>query len=229
METCCQQKSDFIRHFTDVDALFKILSGGIKFSKPSKAWDDKNDVYCIRQYSKHTGKNVFVLCFCSGIGNIHHWTYFGSNTAIACKGCYKTIKCNIKLNREKFAKALEQEGYQLKPVKYSTREKLVENFTDMESLPYLKRNEYCVEQELRVVVLKSKGSKAPIFKIPENCIESVNILLDNNSRSLYKRIKKELIKEFPYLGQINKIDYNGSMDSEAWKGEVNRIMDQLTK
>ena len=225
MENSCQKESKYIRHFTDVDALFKILEGGLRFSKPSTKWDDENDLYCVNKYAELIGKDVYVLCFCAGIGNIHDWTYFGSSIiSNTCAYCYKTIKCNIKLNRAKVEKALKEQGFrQLEPMIYCTTKRLKENFNNKHQLPYLKRNEYCIEQELRSIIECEKGIiNSPSLIIPLECIEGINILIDKNSKKVYNSIKKELESRYPHLK--GKIDFNGSMDSRRWKTEVNKII-----
>ena len=54
-----------IRHFTNVDALYKILEQGLKFSS-GRSWSDKDDVFDIKQYSKIIKNDVYIDHICIG-------------------------------------------------------------------------------------------------------------------------------------------------------------------
>ncbi len=72
-----EKDSKFIRHYTNVGALFGILDKGFMLSKPNENWDDQNDYFTLKKYAEHMKKDVYVLCFCDGLGGVEHWFYYG--------------------------------------------------------------------------------------------------------------------------------------------------------
>ena len=211
-----QSRSNFIRHYTDVDALFHILRGGLRFSKPKQTWDDKNDYFTLHKYEQLTQQHVFVLCFCNNIGNTHHWSYFGQNLPTLCSGCNKLIKCNIKFNRKKLQTALKARGLSLRPVVYCKSSEIKDKLNSIEILPVLKKWEYRVEQELRVVVIQEAADQPANFEVV-NCIESINILLSGRSEH-YRNIKEQILDELPTV----KVNFSGVRNSPRWKSAINK-------
>ena len=185
----------FIRHYTNVYALFRILGGGFKFGQPREDWDDLNDVFTLNKYGEIEQKKVYIICFCSGLGNAHHWFYYGNRSSSAqYENCWDNIKCNIKLDRLKFEKLLKSRGLELKPVKYAItneeaskrghpiHEILEKALKSEEDLCLLKRSEYEIEKEWRIVVLKNPDEEepAPIDNFMD-CIEQISLLVDRES------------------------------------------------
>lgn len=212
------QKDECLRHYTNVDALFKILeSGGLKFAEPSDKWEDKNDRYCVEKYSKIKQKKARVLCFCNGIGNIHHWSYFHEhNLPKSCEGCRKGIACHIRFKNEFKAIIEEKFANYAQDIQYCSIQDL-QNYgsEQIDILPYLKRSEYRVEQEFRVLCMDEKEQ---ILKFDSNMVEAVVLLLDPNCDE-YKKIKHQLEKEFPYLK--GHIQYSGVHHSCDWETAIN--------
>lgn len=213
-----------IRHYTDVDALFKILDNGLMFSRPRPTWDDKNDYYTLHKYEELKQKDVYVLCFCNEIGNTHHWSYFGSNKyPTICAGCFKSIKCNIKLNRAKFEEKLAQRHLSLKDIIYCKSTEISQKLLSIEDLPLLKKNEYCIENELRVLAIVNQGSKRPDnIQITPECIEGISILLPNSS-TMYKQLKKELNTMYPKI----IIKFSGVRNSPRWKTYISNQLKKI--
>ena len=213
-----------------------ILDNGLWLSKPKMDWDDLNDYLTLTKYAEHKKKDVYVLCFCGELGSVHHWYYYGrSGGGLAFEDCYKNIKCTIKLNREKFEQLLDKRGLKLQQVEYvlSNEERSKKKNTDTKTLdevvdkwdklPIVKRVEYKVEDEWRVIAIgKGKNELTPPDSIDiKECVENVYILLDECS-SMYCLVKNLIISKFPWLE--DKIDVNGVHKSRIWEYEVNHII-----
>ena len=240
---CFKKKFEFIRHYTNVGALFNILDNGIRFSKPNPNWDDQNDFFTLEKYKQHlneTGgkKEVFLICFCGDLGNVHHWYYYGSsNSNTMYENCYENIKCNIKLNKSKFDELLKRQNpsLRLKPLHYvlssssatTKPEKgtmtLEEYLTDWDKLLYVKRREYYVEQEWRVVAVAEQ--QPPSIDIKE-CIEAITILIDEDS-FIFSHIKEMIACKYPNLKY--KVLNSGVHKSKTWEIEINKIIKEKLK
>lgn len=222
-----ENQSHLLRHYTNVDALFHILKEGFRFGTPSKMWDDQNDAYCVSLYAKRHKKKAYVLCFCVGLGNFHHWNYFGGNIGLRqCSDCYKAIKCNIVIKRDYVERLLHENKMALHTVIHMEKDELcqkMDNILDI-NLPYLKRSEYWVEQEARVVVLRSPSAKTPTLKIPVGQIEYVTLLLDPDTKQ-YKEIKKKLNDLYPDL----TVEYSGVKMSKEWQSLVLEKLENINE
>lgn len=222
-----ENQTHLLRHYTNVDAMFHILDEGFRFGTPSKNWDDQNDAFCVSLYAKRHKKKAYVLCFCIGLGNFHHWNYFGGNIGLRqCKDCYKGIKCNIVMNRESVENLLSEQNMNLRDVIRLEKNELRHNTNSIPdaNLPFLKRSEYWIEQEARVVVLKSPKAKIPTLKIPIEQIEYVTLLLDPDSQQ-YKEIKEKLNTKYPNL----KVEYSGIKMSKEWQHLVTEKLENINK
>lgn len=231
----------YIRHYTNVKALFGILKKGFRFAEPRANWDDLNDYFTLIEYGKLTDKDVYTLCFCEGLGNAHHWFYYGYNTnALTYENCYENIKCNIKLDTKRFEQLLKQQDktLELREVKYviTNEEASLKKYPDhktlsevlysKEDLPILKRCEYETEKEWRVVLLKDKKAadepKEDIYTSNiMGCIEKISLLLDEESIT-YRLLEKKITCMYPELK--GKIDNSGVHKSKRWEQEINRLI-----
>lgn len=211
-----------LRHFTSVDALIHILSEGFRFSSPD-GWEDKNDEYCVKQYGKLIGKKLYALCFCKGKGNIHHWSAFGHQKG---HSIYKHIPCAIEINVNQFQQALSQRQMQLTPIKYVKQDDITKDLTSINDLPFVKRNEYRVEREQRILVEcdESTDTAGPNpLQIPISAVERVTILVQKDE--LYQQARKRLIRLFPSLD--GKIIDSGIKNSQNWQDKVEKHINQL--
>ena len=236
-----EKEVECIRHYTNLKALWGILEKGFRFGTPRDDWDDLNDYFTLSHYEELTNSKVFVICFCAGLGNAHHWYYYGYNTgAMTYENCTDNIKCNIKLDRQKFENKLHLRGLKLKPVKYaitneeaSLNDRPTHNTLDQvlmckEDLLYIKRSEYEVEKELRIIALKDKKKASEIEQSrPDNisdfidCIESITLLLDEES-VVYRLLEKKIVFMYPALK--GKINNSGVHKSLRWKKEIQKII-----
>lgn len=223
MENDSKKTIRFIRHYTDVDALFKILRNGLRFSKPSSNWQDKNDKWALERYQelRRNNKDVFVLCFCDGIGNIHHWDAFG-HKGDKWKNKKHKIKCYIKIDKAKFTEYLHSIGYQLVEVEYPILTKIQTDYATniVEKLPYLKRSEYSVEHELRIVAEFDHNDSSHYLPI-RSFVHSITLSMDATS-SEYKQIKQELIKEFALSSK--QITHSGVYNSPKWQNTIEQLL-----
>ncbi len=232
-----EKDSKFIRHYTNVGALFGILDKGFMLSKPNENWDDQNDYFTLKKYAEHMKKDVYVLCFCDGLGSVHHWFYYGQNNKNTFfEKCYENIKCNIKLNKKAFENKLSGD-LSLKKVEYvlsnkeatrnpnSTTKTLAEYVDSWDKLPYVKRKEYDVEKEWRIVALRDEGDKPEPLPILD-CVESITFLIDEDS-FIYCMLKNMIKCKYPQLEC--KIDNSGVHKSKIWENEINKIINSKFK
>ena len=229
----------FFRHYTDVNALQNILKEGLRLSRPKATWDDLNDYFTVSKYEDHINKDVYVLCLCERLGNIHHWFYYGYSHA-GFENIYKNIKCSIKLNSEKLNEALKNRGLELKEMIYAIsnddaslnqkgnkHKTIKEVFTKWEDLPYLKRSEYEIEKEWRVIAeVEKSADDSRIDNSPQpieilDCIESISLLVDESS-CMFCLIKNEIKSAYPQLA--DKIKSNGAHKSARWKNEIEKVI-----
>ncbi len=206
-----KENQQIISHFTSVENLFKILDKGLKFSDASQ-WDDKNDKYGIDQYKKlQNGKNVLVLCFCDGSGNAYHWTRKHNQKK---HNTLKNIQCSINFHKTNFFRYIEsfENVYEHQYVEYC-RNKEVSQKT-IEKIPYIKRKEYEIEKEIRILYIgEKKNVYIPIIKyIQSITLEKVEDV------SIEQNIKHRIEH---YIASTN---INGYSDSEVWQRGIDTII-----
>lgn len=231
-----EKQQDYVRHYTTVECLKLILKGErLKFSSSREKWDDKNDRFTVELYEHESGDKIATLCFCDGIGNAHHWLYFGSSQNL------KTTKdshigCNIRFKKEKIEQLIKEQfendylpysGKVLVPMQYYAKKDVKESSIQIGDLPFLKRSEYKVEKELRVAIICHE-TREYFLNFTLEDIEEITLLLSPTESQyettiheicqLVPECKRDLLKE--------KFNYSGVTSSEEWQDIVKEKISQ---
>lgn len=208
-----KKKPTLLRHFTTEESLFKILENGLKLSD-GVSWEDKNDVYCItryKEYQRHCkqSNNVLIVCFCDGKGNDYHWHNFNKDDSITC---------SINLDKQRFTEYVRHlDGFRVpKKVIYCNNRGLTGK--RIADIPYLKRWEYWIEQEYRLLYVGPQLEK--YIRNVKDYI--VSITLDSSNESKFMETKSKLIEKY----HIDKtmILQNGRTKSPKWKRGIDTII-----
>lgn len=213
---------DVVKHYTDYKTLKLILEKGLKFSDGSK-WTDKNDLYGITKYKEVIKKRVLVLCFCDGKGNVHHWTRYGTYSSKTSQNT-DNVACSIVLNK----KGLYNECTLFPDIK-DPREVNYCSFDEIQSysisdIPYLKRKEYEVEKEIRILVEQPQSCNKDVYLPVKEHLD--RIVIGPCSDKMFDSIKKELIA----LGvNVDKIGHNSLNKSKKWQQEIDSLIDNCNR
>lgn len=224
-KTPSAEKVKLIRHFTSVENLCLILKNGFRMSD-AQNWEDKNDSYGVQRYAElQNGKKVLVLCFCTTKGNVYHWNSLKKKSVPTTKKQTKTEKytdlmCSINIKKEEFfsyVRALE--GFrEPKYVDYCNNAEILKK--DKESMPYLKRLEYQIENEIRILYV---GDRTDVL-IPNIQRFIASITIDSSNPELYKLAEDTLVNQYG-IGK-KQIKKNGFTDSKVWKRNINTLNNQ---
>ncbi len=212
--------SNTIYHFTSVGNLYRILLSGLKLSD-GKNWKDKNDRYGIEQYRKFLekdGKNILVLCFCNNKGNVFLWKEKEESPSQLTQ--YDEYICRIGFNTKLLRKHLEKNAGIRKPcpVKYCSNKDVLNRKYTIEDIPYLKRKEYAIEDEVRIVYIGSEKEKF-ITNI-NDCITSITI--NTNNKEVLQQIKEELCSTYGIDKKMVKS--NGYSNSPTWQKNIRKFL-----
>ena len=208
-----KEEMNVLKHYTNVDALFKILSDGFLFSDGQK-WEDKNDSFDIQQYAIYLNKHVLVLCFCDGDGNIYHWNSLGWKDK---KNKNSNIKCSIVLNKEEMLQYIRTLGsdYEHHNVIYCHNADV--SMKNVSEVPYLKRMEFAVEKEYRIVY---KGTHSNVL-LP--CIQRyvTKIVIGRCESSDFDMIRNKLNSDYGI--PLDIIRQNKLLDSQEWRNNIQKL------
>lgn len=209
------EKPKTIRHFTSVENLCLILKNGLRMGN-AKNWEDKNDSYGIQRYAElQNGKKVLVLCFCATPGNVHHWTSLKAQ---------KGLMCAIGIRKDDFYKYIQ--GFfnhgvddviqEPRSVIYCKGSEIQNH--KIEDLPYLKKPEYKIEREIRILYV---GEKTDVY-IP-NIKEYIEyVIIDSSNLELYQLAKETLVERYGI--DKSKIRGNGFSNSQIWQQNVDALI-----
>ena len=190
-----EYNTNTIRHFTNVDALFKILKSGLKFSS-GRSWADKNDAYDIERYKKIVNKDVAILCMCDGKGNMYHWTNLGHKN-IFCK--YSNIKCNIAFYKDDFLEYVSSlnKFEKPRPIIYCDETETITQ--ELSNIPFLKNKEYIVEKEIRLLYIGDNAQKEAIIPNIRPYIRNITISKNDCNDKNFAIIKRRIEHLYPQL------------------------------
>lgn len=215
-----EENNNQLKHYTSVSTLCKILAKGFKFQN-GESWDDENDKYTLQKYREYIyPQNVLVLCFCDGAGNVYHWTALGKTDSD--NDSDSQIKCSIVLNKDKFLKYVDSiEGMSHHEMKYCRNDEIQGH--RIEDLPYLKRNEFSIEKEYRVIY---KGGKSEFFL--SDIISYIDkIVIGLCTKAEFDEIKQHITTTF-HIDEA-KITQNLLKGSKEWNDNVDVIAQRAPK
>ncbi len=203
-------------HFTSVGNLYQILQTGLKLSD-GKNWKDKNDLYGIDIYREYqNGNNVLVLCFCNNRGNVFLWNDKEYSPTIQLKD----YRCCIKFKKNALSKHIKTIAGVKQPrlIEYCSNEDVLNSQYAIEDIPYLKRKEYEIEHEVRIIYIGLEKEKF----IPNinDCISEITI--ETNRKDVLRQLQTEL-RNPKYNAAHIKIKTNGYKNSSIWKNNIKAL------
>ena len=144
----------YLRRYTDIPSLVGMLTHGELILLEPSSWDDKNDSYFIEQYKEKCAlKSVLALCFTRAAETYHHWRVFSSGSSGVCVWFKEDI-----LRRN----ASEVPRVRIKPVEYLTIEKIRKEKVTVSKLPFLKRQPFKPEREVRMLWESDKEQRSSL-------------------------------------------------------------------
>jgi hypothetical protein len=157
----------YLRRYTDLPALVRLLSDRQITLLDPKTWDDRNDSFYMSLYKERKKfKTVLALCFSQSPETYHHWRVFSNGPAGVC----------IVFERDAILKALKKPGVSTGRVSYFTLPKAKKKAFRVDKLPYVKRYGFKPEKEYRAVYTSSSDEILAIdIPITLDCIRSVSL------------------------------------------------------
>ena len=172
-------------------------------------WDDTNDSYYLLKYrEKRNLKSVLALCLTEAEETYHHWRVFSHGTAGVC----------IDFHRADLISTLESEpGITVHPVQY--RKVRVDGRQvsppSVQELPFLKRQGFIAEQEIRAVYESStKITKFLDIKFDPALIRRITL-----SPWLNQRLKRPIMEAIHAIPGCAGLDVRRStlVGNAEWK------------
>lgn len=158
----------FLRRYTDLTALLKMLSAQQITLLDPKTWDDRNDSYFMALYKERKQlKSLLALCFSQTVETYHHWRVFSNGPAGVC----------IVFDREQLLAALgKTPGVMTGDIEYLSLAQARNRGLRTDELPFVKRHGFKPEREFRVVYASATEEK-PVLDIPLplSCIRSISL------------------------------------------------------
>ena len=208
--------SDHLRRYTDILSLLDMLRlQRITLLDPSR-WFDQNDAYGVQLYGKVKGQGrVVALCLAEGVEQAHHWQLFaGHNHGV----CIHFDKSELIQHLDRFSDELLHG-----PVIYESRARLDARETlDLNTLPFLKSEEFAAEKEYRLVAWERWEMIAGPFTLPlpANLIKSVEF--GPSMPANLAGTASLMIDEMPWCREIEF--YRSALgSSDGWRNSISRI------
>lgn len=141
------KKPRYFYRYTDLAAAIHLLRNRkITLLDPMK-WDDKNDVFFMKEYKKRIkAKTLLAICFVQGGETYHHWKLFSDGTHGISINFEKAGLLSV-FKKDKRIKHGRMQYDLIKDVEESLEELPLET----SKLPFLKRYPYRGEKEYRVI------------------------------------------------------------------------------
>jgi len=198
-------KSDDLRRYTDLTALFSLLSERKLVLRDPRNWDDANDRYYMNQYKKAKKlKSVLAVCFVQSPERYHFWQVFAPGRS----------GVQIQFKRNEFLRAVEREtGVRMGSVRYELLKRI--RVADIDDLPFVKRQGFEDENEFRIIYESSTETITQSgISIPLSCIESVK-LNPWLYRDTFPHVRKAL-RKIHGCGLLT-VEHSHLIESETWK------------
>ena len=158
-------KSQDLRRYTDLTAVFSLLAGRKLTLRDTENWDDANDRYFLDLYKRSKRlKSVLAVCFVQASERYHFWQVFAPGRS----------GVRILFNRELLFRALSvRPDVRMQPVRYLLLDQARK--VEIDQFPFVKRYGFKDEREFRVIYESSDLSKNFDIPIPLRCIESIKL------------------------------------------------------
>lgn len=200
-----EKKEADLRRYTDLSALFYLLSKRKLTLVDPRRWDDRNDSYCLRQYrEKKKLESVLALCFVQVSERYHFWRVFGNGSS----------GVRVKFKKQALLKAVNKVmGLRHRKVDYKLL-KEINGYPEVETLPFMKRWGFQDEKEYRIVYGSRKKLRKFDISIPLSCIDSIklNPWLDHD---LFDHLR-DVIRGMDQCGSL-KVVQSSLIDNDSWR------------
>lgn len=166
-------------------------------------WEDYNDRATIEIFREISRKqSIYALCMTDGNETIHHWNAFANGTSGCCIefSPRKLFEILDKIPEIKHGKA-----------QYLRLKDLRNHKTEIEELPFVKRDRYRSENEYRVIAVRDSVQEK-LFEIDLD-IRIIRRITINNKipKSEFESIKYELQSLCPQLKVYQSTLYNNQI------------------
>ena len=162
------KKNKVLRRYTSLPALLHLLKNEkITLLSPA-TWDDRNDRFFMNEYKRRMKvKSVLALCFTTTNETYHHWKVFTNGSD----------GVRIDFKQEEFLAAIKKHKViQARPVTYKKIAAISHLRPKVSDLPFLKREPYGDERELRLVCVdRDEEIESKEFEIDLACIQRITL------------------------------------------------------
>ena len=148
----------FLKHYTTIEYLHKILAEGLKLGNPEN-WPDKNDSAALRAFCRLKGEGIEAraICFAEGEEMMHNWIEHAQNG------------CCIEFKEEELLKKIKSLNFLSKFVQYKSAKDVTKSYLEKigtNNIPFIKRRPYKCEKEYRAIWYGTtkESPKIPIDK-----------------------------------------------------------------
>lgn len=197
----------YLRRYTDLPALLRLLTDKQLTLLDPKTWDDRNDSFFMSLYKERKKlRSVLALCFSQSPETYHHWRVFSNGPAGVC----------IVFDRESLLKALGKvEGVSTGMLNYFTLKKAKEKAFRVDRLPFVKRYGFKPENEFRAVYTSETEEKLAIdVPITLSCVRSISL-----SPWMHASLSKATIAAIRRIDGCDRLKVSRStlISNEQWK------------
>lgn len=196
----------YLRRYTDLPALLRVLTDKQLTLLDPKTWDDRNDSYFMSLYKeKKKLKTVLGLCFSQSPETYHHWRVFSNGPAGVC----------IVFDRQAILKAMDVPGISTSTVNYLTLPKAKSKTLTVDELPFVKRYGFKPENEFRAMYTSNRVEKFSVdVPITIDCVRSISL-----SPWMHASLSKATISAIRKIDDCERLKISRStlISNEQWK------------
>jgi hypothetical protein len=161
-----RKREEYLRHYTDLSALFYLLTERKLTLLNGERWEDKNDIFFLEEYRKKKElKSVLALCFIRASERFHFWKVFGAGSS----------GVRIRFRREDLLRAVKRPGLLTGKVDYLHFNEITKPLA-VDRLPFIKRHGFQDEREFRMVYESERHVRSKVdIPIPLPCIDNIKL------------------------------------------------------
>lgn len=200
----------YLRRYMSLPAAIHMLKNKSLTLLDPATWDDTNDSFFINEYKQRKGlETTLAACLSRADETYHHWKVFAGNDSGVC----------VRLRQGLLIDALKDiHGITIGDMEYRKINDVKNNKIILDEYPFLKRQVYSDEREVRIFYEHRTESLASLdIPIPIDCFSRI---------TLSPWLPKPLVKATKeLLKSVNGFDdfeiYQSSLiNSESWKNKI---------